>query len=294
MLTRPSTARWPISSVAPWWTPAFTPPPAIQVVKACGLWSRPVEPFWQIGSRPNSPQQITSVSIEQPAGLEVGQQRGDRPVGLAGELAVVLLDVRVAVPASLVLHAAAVDLDEPHAPLDHAAGHQALAREVGTARVVEAVEGPGGRRLRLVIERLGRGHLHPVGQLEGLDSRGQLGLAGLLFELMAVEPGEQVELGALGGVGERFAAVPGCRSAAPGRSAPCPGRRPAGSRCSSSGRDPWGARGRGCRTSRRTPGRFWFSVPRPYVTHDPTQGKPIRLMPVLIWNRAGRVVVRLV
>jgi hypothetical protein len=29
------------------------------------------------------------------------------------------------------------------------------------------------------------------------------------------------------------------------------------------------------------------------VTHEPTQGKPIRVMPVLIMNRAGRVVVRL-
>src|SRR2546421_2103741 len=35
------------------------------------------------------------------------------------------------------------------------------------------------------------------------------------------------------------------------------------------------------------PGRSWFSLPRPYVTHDPTQGKPIRLIPVLISNRAG-------
>ena len=35
------------------------------------------------------------------------------------------------------------------------------------------------------------------------------------------------------------------------------------------------------------PGRFWFSVPIPYVTHDPTQGNPIRAIPVFIWNCAG-------
>ena len=34
-------------------------------------------------------------------------------------------------------------------------------------------------------------------------------------------------------------------------------------------------------------GRFWFSVPSPYVTHDPTHGKPIRLIPVLISKSAG-------
>src|SRR4051812_42456352 len=34
-------------------------------------------------------------------------------------------------------------------------------------------------------------------------------------------------------------------------------------------------------------GRLWLSLPSPYVNHDPTHGKPIRLMPVLIWKRAG-------
>src|SRR5438046_2090409 len=34
-------------------------------------------------------------------------------------------------------------------------------------------------------------------------------------------------------------------------------------------------------------GRFSLSLPRPYVTHEPTQGKPMRGRPVLIWNRAG-------
>ena len=35
------------------------------------------------------------------------------------------------------------------------------------------------------------------------------------------------------------------------------------------------------------PGRFWLSLPRPYVTQEPTHGKPIRAMPVFIMKRAG-------
>ena len=119
---------------------------------------------------------MTSVSSSRPRCLEVGQEGGDGLVGLAGELAVVAGDVDVAVPAPLVLHAAAVDLHEAHAALDHAAGHEALLGEVGAARVVEAVEVLHLARLAADVERLGGGHLHAVGQLERLDAGGQLGL----------------------------------------------------------------------------------------------------------------------
>src|SRR5258707_258179 len=34
-------------------------------------------------------------------------------------------------------------------------------------------------------------------------------------------------------------------------------------------------------------GRFWLSDPRPYVTHEPRHGKPMRVIPVLILNSAG-------
>ena len=78
--------------------------------------------------------------VEQPALVEVGQQAGDRLVGLAGELLVVPLDVGVAVPGELVVHAARVDLDEADAALDQAAGRQALAGDVVATRVVDAVE----------------------------------------------------------------------------------------------------------------------------------------------------------
>src|SRR5216683_910424 len=35
------------------------------------------------------------------------------------------------------------------------------------------------------------------------------------------------------------------------------------------------------------PGRFWFSVPRPYVIHEPIEGRPARLFPVFIINTEG-------
>src|SRR5436305_14075389 len=31
-------------------------------------------------------------------------------------------------------------------------------------------------------------------------------------------------------------------------------------------------------------GRFWFSVPSPYVTHAPSDGRPARTEPVFIWQ----------
>src|SRR5262245_40832225 len=67
--------------------------------------------------------------VEQAAGVKIGQEGGDRLVGLAGELRVVRHDVLMPVPAPLVLHSAGVDLHEAHAALDHAAGDQALLRE---------------------------------------------------------------------------------------------------------------------------------------------------------------------
>ena len=47
-----------------------------------------------------------------------------------GEAAVIPFDVDVAVPTQLVFHSAAVDLHEPHAPLDEPAGDERLLGEV--------------------------------------------------------------------------------------------------------------------------------------------------------------------
>ena len=107
--------------------PPLTPPPASQTVKPNGLWSRPSEPCAN-GVRPNSPAQTTSVVVEQPAGLQVGQQAGDRLIDGPGVVLVARLEVAVLVPA-VVADARAGQLDEPHAALDQPPGEQALPAE---------------------------------------------------------------------------------------------------------------------------------------------------------------------
>src|SRR3712207_934959 len=36
--------------------------------------------------------------------------------------------------------------------------------------------------------------------------------------------------------------------------------------------------------STQNAGRFWFSVPSPYVTHAPSDGRPASTEPVFIWH----------
>ena len=78
--------------------------------------------------------------VEQAALLQIGQQAADRLSVSPANWRVVLGDVGVAVPAPLVLHAAAVDLHEPHAALDQPPGDQALLGEVRALGIVEAVQ----------------------------------------------------------------------------------------------------------------------------------------------------------
>ena len=75
--------------------------------------------------------------LEQAALFEIGKKAGNRRIGLGREAAVVLDDVGVAVPASLVFHPATVDLNETHAALHQPPGHEHLASEMGALRVVE-------------------------------------------------------------------------------------------------------------------------------------------------------------
>ena len=101
--------------------------------------------------------------LEQPALFEVGQQCRDPLIAVPGQVAMVFLDVVVAVPG---LRLAMVKLDESHAALDQAAGDQELprlhARPVGLAYMT---------RLLLDVEGVGGGHLHAVRQLEAGDPR---------------------------------------------------------------------------------------------------------------------------
>ncbi len=131
--------------------------------------------------------------LEQPALLEVGQECRDRLVAVLGQLAVVLRDVVVAVPG---LDVAVIELDEPHAPLDQAAGDQELpglhARPVGVADIP---------RLLLDVEGVGGGHLHAIRQLEAGDPRIEGVVLGTRLEVPAVQLGQEVELPALVGSG---------------------------------------------------------------------------------------------
>ena len=154
-----------------------------------------------VGVRPNSPPQIDQRVVEHPALLEVLEERGDRPVALAGELAVAGLEVVVVVPG---LAVAVPELDEADPALEQPPGRQELPGvDAGAVHLAD--------RLRLLgdVERVGGLGLHPVRQLERLDARLELGLAAAAVEVPPVELGQQVELGALGLRADR--AVPDVR-----------------------------------------------------------------------------------
>ena len=143
--------------------PPLTPPPASQMVKPNGLWSRPSVP-WAIGVRPNSPPQTTSVSSQQAAALQVLEQAGDRLVGGPGIVGMALLQVAVLVPA-VVAQVLTEHLDEPHAALDQPPGDQALPAVGLGRRIVEAVELLRGCGFVRQIHQVGHGRLHAEGQL---------------------------------------------------------------------------------------------------------------------------------
>ena len=117
----------------------------------------------------------------------------DRRIGLAGELRVVGLDVLMAVPTPFVLHAAGINLHEADAALDQPAGHEALPGEVVAPLLADAVQLVDVLRLLVDVDRLGRGHLHAIGQLKALDAGGQLQLLRRLRQAVLVELRQQIE-----------------------------------------------------------------------------------------------------
>ena len=64
--------------------------------------------------------------VQQSTLLQVGEQSGDGLVCFAGKTAVVPSNVFMAVPASLVFHAAGINLHKTHASFDHPPRHHAL------------------------------------------------------------------------------------------------------------------------------------------------------------------------
>ena len=71
-----------------------------------------------------------------------------------------------------------------------------------TLGVVETVQRLDRLRLAVDIERLGRLHLHAIGELEAFDPRGQLRLARMVVEPAAIQAVQERELIALLGIAE--------------------------------------------------------------------------------------------
>ena len=120
-------------------------------VKACGLWSRPVPPFCTIGSRPNSPPQITSVASSRPRCFEVG--RAAPAIGWSVSPAKPRwLPAMSMWPSQLRSFSMPprVDLHEAHAALDQPPGDQALPGEV------RRTSGCRGRTASAMCSRLAR------------------------------------------------------------------------------------------------------------------------------------------
>src|SRR5579875_673543 len=72
--------------------------------------------------------------VQQAALRQIGQQSSHRLVGFRCELRMIALNVDVAVPGQLVLHAAGINLHETHPPFDQAAGDQTLAGKMTATR----------------------------------------------------------------------------------------------------------------------------------------------------------------
>ena len=132
--------------------------------------------------------------VEQAAGLEVGEQRGDGPVDRAAEPGVVGLDALMGIPLGA---GPAVELHESDAAFDQPPPEQAQPPVRGGRLLVQAVQPV--RRLRLLreVDRVRRLGLHLEGQLVAGDAGLQLGLLRMPGREVAVEPIEQIELALL-------------------------------------------------------------------------------------------------
>ena len=109
-------------------------------------------------------------AVEQAALLEVLHKRGAGLVGVLAVVAHVALDVAVRVPAFV------VNVDEPHAALDHASREQASA---GKRRHlwIAAIHFQRGLVFLREVHQLRRGGLQAVGHLVVRDARGGLAIA---------------------------------------------------------------------------------------------------------------------
>ena len=94
-------------------------------------------------------------------------------IALRSEPTVIAHDVLVPIPALLILHATAVDLNETHPALHHPPRRQTLLGKMTAVFFVHAIERLDGLRFILDGKCLGSRCLHSVGQLKTLDPRVQ-------------------------------------------------------------------------------------------------------------------------
>ena len=134
-------------------------------------------------------------TVEQAAGFEVGQKRGDGLVDGLGIFFVAVLEPAVLIPA-IAIAAGAGELNEPHAALHQPAGDEAVAAEcAGVAEFrVEAVILFGLLGLALEIHQLRHGRLHAEGQFLICDGRFDLVQMSHAIDYAGVEFANEVQL----------------------------------------------------------------------------------------------------
>ena len=169
---------WSLTSVpsaleAPMTWPPLTPPPARATLKTRGKWSRPA--FGLIFGRPAElAHPDDQRPVEHPAGLQVGDQRGEAGVDVAGELADPLVDRPGGCPSRW---SGPRRTSRPPGPAGGRAGSPGRTgsgrRPSGPRRLVVEVErlhpGREDHAGRLAVER--RVVLHPVGAAGHLEAR---------------------------------------------------------------------------------------------------------------------------
>ena len=135
--------------------------------------------------------------VEEAALFEVGEQRRDRLVGLAGMPAMVFFDTLVGVPRLLEVATTGVELHEAHAAFDETPRDQAVAAKLCRRLLIDAVGLERRRRLLAEVDRRRRLRLHPVGELVAGRTGRELRAAGAASHVLVVEGGEEIELPAL-------------------------------------------------------------------------------------------------
>ena len=101
--------------------------------------------------------------LEEPAGLEIAQQSGDRLIDIPGER---LVRAHVAVRVPVVARTDIDQLDEAHAAFDHASRHEALPSEAGGLSALQSVKLQRGLGFTAQVEHVRHRRLHAEGGFE--------------------------------------------------------------------------------------------------------------------------------